>query len=116
MHPEFSGTGKADARLVEDTNLCRGCGGVGILWHNSLVGTPITGIVSDWICGIRFKERERSDAWVTVVGVYLPCGNLGMDVYQEQLEELERVVLESKVLGSVPVMGTLMPTLEYWQE
>ena len=28
-----------------------------------------------------------------------------MDVYQEQLEELERVVLESKVLGSVAVMG-----------
>ena len=39
------------------------------------------------------------------MGVYLPCGNLGMDVYQEQLEELERVVLESKVLGSVAVMG-----------
>ena len=28
-----------------------------------------------------------------------------MDVYQEQLEELERVVLELKVLGSVAVMG-----------
>ena len=31
VHPEFSGTGKADAQLVEDANLCRGCGGVGIL-------------------------------------------------------------------------------------
>ena len=39
------------------------------------------------------------------MGVYLPCGNLGMEVYQEQLEELERVVLESKVLDSVVVMG-----------
>ena len=28
-----------------------------------------------------------------------------MEVYQEQLEELEIVVLESKVLGSVVVMG-----------
>ena len=102
VHPEFSGTGKADGRLVEDTNLSRGCGGVGILWHNSLVATPIAGIASDRYCGIRFKERERSDAWVTVVG---PCGNLGMEAYQEQLEELERVVLESKVLGSVVVMG-----------
>ena len=39
------------------------------------------------------------------MGVYLPCGNLGMDVYQEKLEELEKVVLESKVLGLVAVMG-----------
>ena len=60
MHPEFSGTEKADARLVEDANLSRGCGGVGMLWHNSLVATPIAGIASDWICGIRFKVRERS--------------------------------------------------------
>ena len=83
-----------------------------ILWQNSLVATPIAGIVSDWICGILFKEKERSDAWVTVAGVYLPCGNLGMDVYQQQLEELERVVLESKVLGSVVVMGDFNAHLE----
>ena len=35
-----------------------------------------------------------------------------MDVYQEQLEELERVVLESKVLGSVAVIGDFNAHLE----
>ena len=52
VHPEFSGTGKADDRLVEDRNPSRGCGGVGILWHNSLVSTSIEGIASDRIVEI----------------------------------------------------------------
>ena len=105
IHPEFSGVGKADSRLGEESDLSRGCGGVGILWHKSLDATPIEGKSSDRICGILFKESEGSDAWISVVGVYLPCVNMGMEFYRERLTELERVILESKVLGPVVVMG-----------
>ena len=105
VHPDFSEVGRADSRLGEESNLSRGCGGVGILWHKSLDATPIEGIRSDRICGIRFREREGSDTWVSVVGVYLPCVNMSLEFYREQLTELERVIVESKVLGPVVVMG-----------
>ena len=42
---------------------------------------------------------------VSVIGVYLPCLNQGLDCYREHLVELERVISDSQLLGSVVVLG-----------
>lgn len=42
---------------------------------------------------------------MSVIGVYLPCLDLGADCYREHLTELERVISESRLLGAVTVMG-----------
>ena len=42
---------------------------------------------------------------MSVIGVYLPCLDRGVDCYKEQLLELERIVCESLLLGSVAVLG-----------
>ena len=52
---DFVSTGKCDVRLTNESKSGRGCGGVGILWQKGLKATPIEGISSDRICGIRFN-------------------------------------------------------------
>ena len=42
---------------------------------------------------------------MSIIGVYLPCLDQGLDCYKEHLVELERVVSESELLGPVIVLG-----------
>ena len=83
IHPDFHGVGNADRRLTDTSdNSCMGCGGVGILWKKTLDATPITDTQSDRICGIRLKVSGKADAWLSIIGVYLPCQNLGTECYR----------------------------------
>ena len=50
-------------------------------------------------------KQIGSDSFLTVIGVYLPCLNLGIEYFQEHLLELEEVILESKQVGMVVVLG-----------
>ena len=55
---------------------------------------------------------DGDSSLLTVIGVYLPCLNLGVDCYREHLTELERVVSESRLLGPVTVLGDFNAHLE----
>ncbi len=102
---EYDAVGKADFMLSDKADGGRGFGGVGILWPKSISATPIGGITSDRICGIRFSVDYRDASVMTVIGVYLPCLDQGMQCYREHLIELDRVVMESVHLGPVVVLG-----------
>ena len=52
---------------------------------------PISQIQSDRICGICIK---LNDSLLTVLGVYLPCADAGIDKYAQVLCELRRLVTE----------------------
>ena len=60
LNPNYKGLGKADSRLTE-TSLYRGCGGVGILWKKSFDVTPISGMQSDRICGVKVRKTTGGD-------------------------------------------------------
>ena len=96
---------KADIRLTDVAAGGRGCGGVGLLWHRSLNAVPIAGIASDRICGIRFRCGEGDRGLISIISVYMPCLDVGLDCYREHLIELERVISESDELGLVVVLG-----------
>ena len=102
---DYEAVGKADCRLTEEAEGGRGFGGVGILWHKSIGATPIGGIASDRICGIRFSVDDGDRSVMSVIGVYLPCLDQGLDCYKEHVIELERVISESELLGPVAVLG-----------
>ena len=94
VHPDFTGLGHADSRLSEETHdKRRGCGGVGILWRKSLDAFPISEIDSKRVCGIRIKKED--DTWMSIIGAYLPCADLGMDYFRDTLAELEKVISDS---------------------
>ena len=42
IHRDYDGFGFSDNRLHENTDLIRGCGGVGIIWKKSLSVSPVT--------------------------------------------------------------------------
>ena len=71
---EYEAVGKSDSRLTEEREGGRGCGGIGILWHQSIAATPISGINSDRMVGIRFSVDDGDGSVVSVIGVYLPAG------------------------------------------
>lgn len=48
---------------------------------------------------------NQSLATMTVIGVYLPCLEQGIECYKQHLQELERVICESLLLGGVVVLG-----------
>ena len=79
---------------------------MGILWRKTFDVTPISDIQSDRICGIRVKRKTDDDqTWISILGVYLSCLDLGVKLYRDSLVELERVVLESQQWGPVIVAG-----------
>ena len=94
-----------DSRLHENSNLNHGCGGVGIMWRNTLDAVPISGINSDRICGITVKLSSSSCTFLTILGVYLPCADQGMQSYCDHLVELEHLVTEAQGQGLVMVLG-----------
>ena len=81
IHPLFTAEIKTDVRLNENSTLQRGCGGVGLMWKKSLDATPISSISRDRICVLRLKMPPPETTEVTILGVYLPCADMGIDCY-----------------------------------
>ena len=71
----------------------------------SLDVTQIYDIQSNRICGIRVRKALDDDTWISILGVYFPCLDLGIDLFHDCLVELERVISESECLGPVFVVG-----------
>ena len=105
IHPAFTAEVKTDERLTENSSQRKGCGGVGLIWKKEIDATPISSISSDRICGIRIKSSCPSVDDITIIVVYLPCSDMGMECYKEHLIELELVVSEHQPHGPVIIMG-----------
>ncbi len=104
VHGNFSAEYCCDARLSDSSILRKGCGGIAVLYRKNLQVTAVLNILSDRICGIRIK----SDSSVyTILGVYMPCMDQGLDCYREHLVELERCISEGQQLGAVIIAGDL---------
>ena len=89
VHSTFAAVCTTDSRLHECSNLTMGCGGVGIMYRRGLNVSALLNISSDRICGIRIHLISSEPSYITVLGVYLLCADLGMDAYCEALLELE---------------------------
>ena len=105
IHPSYTAEVKTDARLNANSTLSRGCGGVGLMWKKDLDAVPISSISSDRICGLRIKLQRHATSEITVLGVYLPCSDMGMECYSEHLVELENLISESERLGPIVIIG-----------
>ena len=75
------------------------------MWKKSLDARPITSIASDRICGLRIKLPSPAESEITVLAVYLPCADMDIECYGEQLVELERLISESQCFGPVVITG-----------
>ena len=67
--------------------------------------TPISSIASDRICGIRVKLPQVGASNITVIDVYLPCSDSGIEYYSDHLIELERVISAQQHHGQVIIVG-----------
>ena len=105
INGKFEAIGRLDSSLIDvvEGGMCYG--GIALLWHKNIIATPISGIISDRICGIKFTVDDRHRSMLSVIGVYLPCLDQGVDCYREHLLELEQIVSVSWVLGLVAVLG-----------
>ena len=95
----------------------------GLSWEfamPSIVSSPAPpGISSDRICAVRFSVDDGNSSLVSVIGVYMPCSDQGLECYRDHLIELERVISESSLLGSVVVLGDFNAHLQglvHWGE
>ena len=102
VHPDFTGLGIADNRLNEDSNLTRGCGGVGIIWRNNLAADPVR-TNADRLFAVQLQLPTLES--ISVIGVYLPPTDHPLDTYREYLMELEGLVSSLQHCGPVLIMG-----------
>ena len=77
IHPDYSGLGRSDKRLHDQSTLSRGCGGVGLIWRSSHNATPIN-IDSDRICGI---QLQHGDCTLSILCVYLPSSDHSLEEF-----------------------------------
>ena len=75
VHPDFAAECTTDSRLHENSDLIRGCGGVGVMFRKSLHVSPISSVSSDCICGIQIHLTSPDPQCITVLGVYLSCAD-----------------------------------------
>ena len=80
------------------------CRGVSILWKRFDV-TSIGEIDSDQICGIRLRLTYLEMKELTILRVYSPGADAGIDKYVQVLWELERLINEGQRVGPVLVGG-----------
>ena len=62
---------------------------------------------------------DGNSSLVSVIGVYMPYSDQGLECYRDHLIELERVISESSLLGSVVVLGDFNAHLQglvHWGE
>ena len=76
----FDAHGISDYRFTLNSDLTRGCGGVGIIWKKSLTVVPIP-CESDRVRAIEVK-LPCGDT-LTVIGTYLPCS---LSLFNEELK------------------------------
>lgn len=62
-------------------------------------------IESDRLFSVRLQFSGLPVSTLSIIGVYLPCIDQGLDSFAECLSELERLICESKRLGPVIVAG-----------
>ena len=101
IHPDYAGYGKADKRLHAQSNLSRGCGGVGLMWRNSIHASPVN-IDSDRVCGIQI---ELKDCHLFVLSVYLSCSGQSFEEFSEYVKDLQCIVSTLQTQGPVIVAG-----------
>ena len=86
----------------------------------SIVSSPAPPeISSDHICAVRFSVDDGGSSLVSVIGVYMPWSDQGLECYRDHLIELERVISESSLLGPVVVLGDFNAHLQglvHWGE
>ena len=85
----MNGFAIADSRLIPECELTRGCGGVGILWKESLDVSIVTGIENDRICAVTV---EITNSPLLVICVYLPTSDCINEEYQAYLISLESII------------------------
>ena len=81
----------------------RGQGGGAIFWPKDISGfSPITDIIHDRICGVRFQDI--TGRVVIFLCIYMPAQG-SCDILEECLEELSEVIETREVGASVVVLG-----------
>ena len=95
--------GCSDKRLNDQCTLCRGCGGVAILWRNHLHVTPVSNISTDRFQAIQIPYLNTQV--LSIVGVYLPSSDHPVQEYVDCLAELESVISALQADGPVIIMG-----------
>lgn len=65
----------------------------------------IRNITSDRICRLNVRFQPPVNTTFTVLGVYLPCSDKGVECYREHIVELERLICEYQQCGPVVVAG-----------
>ena len=78
---------------------------VAVMFRKFLHVSPISSVSSDRICDIQIHLTSPDPQFITVIGVYLPCAEQGMDAYSNALLELEQLITTSSRLGPVLISG-----------
>ena len=84
---------KTNTRLTEISTLRKSCEGVGWCGESQLSCLSPPPSVTEFV-DFCVKSPYHTAAAITVIGVYIPCADLGMYYYSEHLVELEKVILE----------------------
>ena len=87
-----------------ESDLTRGCGGVGILWKKSLPISPLTRISSDRFCVVQL-HLENSHNAVYIIGVYLPSCDHPMEEFVDCLSDLENAISVLQPTGQIIIAG-----------
>ena len=67
VHEDFESWGRADDRLDVAADKGRGYGGIGFLWKKSVAASPIGGIESDRVGGIRLALGDNSGYMLSII-------------------------------------------------
>ena len=106
IHPDFMGFGKPDKHLKDENfGKIRGYNGCALLWKKSINNriTKLPEMGSDRICVVKLKMSARMNCYV--VAVYLPHQSCRIASFADEVNELEKVIIECLKDGQILIIG-----------
>ena len=102
----FSSHGSCDKRLNESSDLQRGCGGVGILWKESIAAHPIhLNTDCDRICAIALPLENHRVNKLIILNVYFPSTDSDPTTFMQCTLELEAILNRYSEEGGAVVIA-----------
>ena len=106
INTDYDNIAISDSDLIYPTTICRGKGGVALLWHKRL-SQSITRIDTDDDRIVGISVKRIFDTYLTIFSVYLPSSNYPSDLYRDYTNKLADLHAQHSSFSHVFYLGDM---------
>ena len=108
INVDFAYVAVTDKRLCPEVDTTRSCGGIAIMYRNTLPVTPLCACENDRLCAVQIQLNPtltNTSTNLTIIGSYILYSNSSIEEYHHYLSALEQAIVSATSQGSYVIVG-----------